>query len=129
MNSQILGDKAAISLSIICVIHCLLLPLLVLILPSMATLWFNDETFHQWLLLAVFMSSSFALSKGYRQHKQFSIILWGSFGLSFLFLASLLGHDKVGELGEQSLTLIGAFIIAIGHIKNYRTCKQHQCEC
>ena len=129
LDTQVLSDKTAISLSALCAVHCLLLPLLVVLVPSTASLWFNNEAFHEWLLVAVLVCSSFAFCRGYLRHNKWSIILWGVCGIAFMLLAVLLGHDILGEYGEKSLTLIGATIVAIGHVKNYKTCQQQQCKC
>jgi hypothetical protein len=123
------GDKVAIGLSSLCVIHCLLLPVLILLVPSVSSFWFTDESFHQWMLVGVTCSSILALFIGYKKHGQKNIFAWGALGLSFLVFAFFFGHDVAGELGEKTLTVLGAFIISIGHFKNLRHCKTHSCPC
>jgi len=49
-------DKMAIGLSMICTLHCLMLPIALVILPSLSASIFGDEGFHQWLLMAVIPS-------------------------------------------------------------------------
>ncbi|TQV72104.1 MerC domain-containing protein [Aliikangiella marina] len=119
---QPIGDKTAIGLSFLCVVHCLILPLLLILVPSSTLQMFSDEGFHQGILIAVFISSFTALTIGFKKHKQISIVYWISAGLMILFSAALLGHDLLGEYAEKILTVLGAAIIAIGHIKNYKTC-------
>ncbi len=50
-------DKMAISLSLLCAIHCLALPLLIVLLPSITALQLYGEDFHLWMLLAVIPTS------------------------------------------------------------------------
>ncbi|TQV88562.1 MerC domain-containing protein [Aliikangiella coralliicola] len=129
MNIQAIGDKTAIGLSFLCTVHCIVLPIVLLIAPSIAAFSFNDKQFHQYMLAAVFINSIFALSTGYRKHKQSIIYAWGISGLSLLLLAFVLGHDALGEFGEKAFTLLGAIAVAYGHVKNHRLCCKQACSC
>lgn len=129
MNLQAIGDKSAIGLSLLCTLHCLVLPLVLLIAPSITALSFGDQQFHQYMLAAVFVNSLFALSTGYKKHKQIVVYVWGTLGLSMLLLAFFFGHDYFGETGEKVLTLLGAAAVAYGHIKNHRLNCQLACRC
>ena len=127
-NVQILADKAAISLSILCSIHCLLVPLAVALLPTVVAVSLNDEALHLWILIAVVPISAIALTLGCKKHKRYGLLLIGGLGLSVLCAAALLGHEMLGERLEKLLTVIGAGIIALGHFWNYRLCR-HQNSC
>ena len=120
-------DKAAIGLSMVCAVHCLLLPVALVLLPALAANSFGDESFHSWMLLAVLPTSIFALTMGCRQHRNYSVMATGLLGLAILTLAILFGHDWMGETWEKVATLAGALFIALGHFKNHRLCKKQQC--
>jgi len=127
---QTLSDKTAISLSVLCAIHCLALPLLLVALPSLATLKLDTEMFHFAMVFAVIPISIYALTMGCRQHNRKSLLLLGAIGIVFLCAALFLPHEVKGESGEKILTLMGALLIAIGHMANYRLCKkQALCGC
>jgi hypothetical protein len=128
-NIQALADKAAITLSFICTIHCLALPLVVVFLPALAVLNLEDEASHLWMLAAVVPTSLFALTMGCKKHKKLAVMVFGLAGLAVLIAAVLLGHDILTEAGEQILLAIGAIIIALGHLKNHQLCKRSSCEC
>ena len=66
-------DKMAITLSIACAIHCLALPLLLLLLPSFMVLQLNNEAFHTWMVIIVLPTSVYALFMGCKQHKRYKI--------------------------------------------------------
>lgn len=130
INLQALSDKAAISLSVLCSIHCLAMPLLVVLLPSIGALPLSDEAFHLWMLYAVVPISAYALTMGCKNHKRYRVLVLGGIGLLLLVTAALAGHDTLGETGEKILTVVGTGFIAIGHIWNYRLCQQHShCGC
>jgi EamA domain-containing membrane protein RarD len=130
MNATTLNiDKMAIGLSMICTVHCLLLPIALVILPTLSASIFGDEGFHQWLLIAVIPTSVIALSMGCKSHKKFSVITTGLLGLVILTLAAFFGHDLLGELGETMASLFGALLIISSHLRNYALCKDLQCQC
>ncbi|NRA53717.1 MAG: MerC domain-containing protein [Gammaproteobacteria bacterium] len=129
-NTQRISDKAAISLSLLCTVHCLALPLIAVFLPSIAVLPLADEAFHLWLLVAVVPVSAYALTLGCKKHQRYRVVATGVIGLSTLVAAALFGHDMLGETGEKALTVVGTIIIAFGHIWNYRLCKsKDNCGC
>lgn len=121
-------DKFAVTLSLLCSVHCLILPLMMALLPSLAALQLNDERYHMWMLVAVIPSSVFALTMGCKQHKHYRLLVLGFIGLSLLISAVLLGEDVIGEWGEKGMTVLGAGFVAVGHLWNYRLC-QHQSDC
>jgi hypothetical protein len=62
-------DRAAIGLSSLCIVHCLLVPLAVASLPFLGQALPAGEAVHAWLLLAAPAISAPALWIGYRAHK------------------------------------------------------------
>lgn len=128
MNAiQTFLDKAAVSLSLLCIAHCLLLPVAVSIIPVFAVLPLEDEFFHTLLLILVLPTSCIGLTLGCKKHQRWKLALWGAVGLSIIVLAAFFGHDTVGEFGEKVLTLLGSIIIAWGHFQNYRLCRSDRC--
>ena len=122
-NLRLASDKAAIGISMLCVLHCLALPVLIVLLPSMSSLPLNDEAFHSWLIFAVIPTSLYALTLGCHQHKNYGLLKLGSMGLGCLVLALVIGEAVHSELLEKLLTTLGAAIIAYAHYKNYRRCQ------
>ena len=127
MTITALLDRSAIVLSMICVVHCLALPVAIIMLPALSAYWFADEYFHLLLLYLVLPTSVIALGLGCRRHRMFKMMLWGSAGLLCLTVAALLGHDRLGEFGEKGLTLLGAGLVGVAHTYNFRNCRQSQC--
>lgn len=122
-------DKAAIGLSLVCAVHCLLLPVALVILPTLAASTFSDERFHQWMLMTVLPTSLLALTMGCQRHRNMSVMAMGLPGLAILTLAAFLGHDWLGESGEKIASLLGASLIALGHFRNHKLCRRLQCGC
>jgi len=122
--TQALTDKFSIGLSILCAIHCMLLPFLLIALPSLGALQLDNEAFHTWMLIAVIPISIYALTLGCKQHKRYKVIILGVLGLTSMILAVSLGHEVIGDIGEKFLTLLGATLIVIAHWGNFKRCRQ-----
>ena len=121
------ADKAAIGLSLVCVVHCLLTPVAIAMIPALGATFLEDESFHYAVLFLVLPTSLFALSLGCRKHGHFKILMTGLLGLFVLFLVPILGEDATGETGEKILTVAGAAIIAYAHVRNFTLCRQRDC--
>ena len=127
---QTFTDKMAMSLSMLCALHCMAAPMIIVMLPSLAALQLDDEAFHTWMVLAVIPISIYALTMGCRQHKHYRLLGIGLFGLLFLLSAVLSGDDLITSFWEKALTVTGAVTIALGHYWNYRLCRhQESCAC
>ena len=116
-------DKLAISLSFLCVVHCLLLPFAVVVLPILGASFLEGEAFHFWLLFLVIPTSVYSLWLGCQKHGRLEIFTIGLLGLFLLSLIVLLGVDALGETLERLSTVAGATIIALAHLRNMRACK------
>ena len=77
------------------------------------------------ILMLALPISALALTLGYRNHKVLSFLITGIFGLSLMLLAVLLGEGT----SEKVLTIIGSTIVAYAHYRNYKVCKELECDC
>ncbi len=82
-------DHLAISMAVICAIHCLVTPVLLVSLPILATTFWVDENFHVWMLLLVIPTTSLAMFSGCRKHKDRMVVALAALGLSLLVAALL----------------------------------------
>ena len=123
-NTRAIADKAAVSLSFLCALHCLAMPVAVALLPALAGLPFAEEGFHLWMVIVVLPVSIYALTMGCKKHKRYQLLMLGCLGLTILVAAALFGHDFLGEFWEKVLTVIGASVIALGHLWNFRLCQK-----
>ena len=129
MNTQVKADKLSITLSLACMIHCLLMPSFLILTSGFLALSIDNELIHRVFLIIVLPVSLYALITGYQNHKILSYLYFGISGLWLLFFAVFFGEGVFGELTEKSLTLLGSIIVASSHYKNYKACKEHACEC
>jgi uncharacterized membrane protein YkvI len=128
IRTQRLMDKTAIALSTACAIHCLSLPILIIMLPILSTTFLGDESFHRLLLWFVFPTSVFAITQGCRRHKNWLVLLFASLGLTILLGTATLGEQVFNENSERIATVLGAMFLVFGHYRNYSCCRRNKCD-
>ena len=128
MKSQLISDKFAMSFSAICMMHCLFAPSLIVVSYSSLALTMESELIHKAILLLTIPVSIFAISLGYKNHSNNSIIYTGIAGLTILISALLIG-ESIGENAELILTILGSLMVITCHYKNYDVCKKLNCDC
>ena len=129
MNTQVKADKLSITLSLACMIHCLLMPSFLILTSGFLAISIDNEIIHRVFLIIVLPVSLYALITGYQNHKILSYLYLGISGLWLLFFSVFFGEGVFGEFTEKSLTLMGSIIVATSHYKNYKACKELACEC
>jgi carbon starvation protein CstA len=133
----------------VCAVHCLLTPLLLVVLPILATTFFVHENFHLWMLLAVIPTTGFAVFMGCRKHRDRWVIVLSVIGLSLLVVALLFERFNAGvvqcvhcsacagNVGTADLHVaswltwincLGGGFLASGHVRNFRLCRKSDCQ-
>jgi len=127
--TQLYLDRFAIGLSVICAVHCLAVPVLLILFPSiMASFHLDDHIFHELLLWLAIPSSAIAVFLGCKRHKDRRVFISAGVGLGLLTATALFGHDALDETGEKMATLLAGSILAYAHMRNYSLCREDSCE-
>lgn len=112
-TSTSLLDASAISLSGLCLAHCLALPLVAAFSPLLAT-WAEAEWVHGLLIGIAAPLSALAL---WRRGQRLPVIALALAGLSLMALG--VAHWPGKDL-ETPLTVAGSLLLAGSHILNWR---------
>lgn len=114
-------DKIGVWLSGLCIIHCILVPLLFLFYPAVGE---NIEShfLHSVFFLVIMAVAIVSFSTGYKLHKRLEPILYLISGLLIL-LINLLFHEKLLNY-EMGLNVLGSLLVVISHIKNKKHCNK-----
>ena len=141
-------DSLAISMSVICAVHCLLTPLLVILFPILTTTFWVHRDFHLWMLFFVLPATSLAVFLGCRKHRDRFVMALSFTGLACLFAVALyeslfhgsqlLQHSSVclhcvqGETNNHFTVttyanILGGVLLASAHIRNYCLCRRSDC--
>jgi hypothetical protein len=91
-------DRIAVGMAVVCGIHCLVTPVLLVVLPILGTTFWVDEDFHLWMLFLVIPTTCLALFSGCRRHKDRWVLAVGVLGLGIL-----LGAFTVERLAQRDL--------------------------
>lgn len=120
-------DGIALTLTGVCGVHCLLTPVLLIAFPILGGSFLADEHFHLWMLLGILPTAGIATFLGCRKHKDRRVFAFTVVGLCFLGLAVFFGHHHHLHLADKVLTVIGGILLAFGHVRNFRLCRQVAC--
>lgn len=110
-------DLAAIGASGACLLHCLLLPVLLALLPAAGRLIHVPEGFHLAAFAAAIPASTVAMLLGYRWHCATHPMAMAAVGLALLGYGALGGPGLIVETG---FSVLGSLILALGHVRNWR---------
>jgi len=97
-------------------------------LSGYISLSYNNELIHYAILFIAIPVSIYALIAGVKNHNSYTYLYVGLLGILTLILAVTLGVQMWGEAGEKILTTVGALLVAISHFKNYRLCREVECD-
>jgi hypothetical protein len=115
-------DRIGVAASVLCLIHCLLLPLAVPLLPLLAGVA-AAESVHEGLLVVLSVCAVLAFVPGYRTHRTLSVLVYGGLGV-ILLAAGVLAHEvAVLEGLDTPLTVIGGVVLIATHWVNLRLCR------
>ncbi len=117
--AQKTADITGAVLSQLCLVHCLLLPVLVGLLPSLS--WaevLGGEIFHLLVLTLATPVAIFALLQGFRKHGSSRPAIYGAAALGILWtvfcMEESLNHDLVA-----AFNVMGGLMMAWAHWQNW----------
>jgi len=112
-------DRIAISLSAICIVHCLAVPLIVAVLPIAALGLGGESHFHALMLWLVVPISVFGLIMGYRIHERATVVALGILGMIVVSVAAVRGHAQWSVPTEIVVSVLGSVLLAAAHWRNF----------
>ena len=107
-------DLSAITLSGLCILHCLAGSLLLAAAAAGAD-WLGHDA-HVWGLALALPLAALALGRGLRRHGRVPVAIIGAGGLLLMAGSLFAGHGGA----ELALSLTGVGLLAVAHIWNLR---------
>ena len=119
-----LADLTGLALSLTCLLHCLALPLLLLLAPALSRWIALPEGVHAAILLLALPAAAIAMGDGWRRHRRVMPAMLAAAGLGLLALG-LAAHEgwiaaADPETADRLLTSVGALTLATAHLVNWR---------
>jgi MerC mercury resistance protein len=122
MNIKLNWDALGIGTSILCAIHCALLPVLMSTLPVFGINIIHNLFFEWGMIALAFAVGSYSLFHGYlKHHRSLVPVLIFSFGFLFLVLKQFFTQYEIPFL------IIAVVLIISAHFYNYRLCHRSKC--
>ena len=116
------ADRVGICLSTLCLIHCLLTPVIFLLLPALNFGFFHHQV-HVVLFFVLPLVALVAFVPGYRRHRNLQVFAWALPGFA-LILAGILDLQPIfgEEYTEMVLSVAGSLFLIRAHLLNRRLC-------
>ena len=115
-------DSIGQFLSVLCIVHCALMPWVLVSLPTATSFM---EGGHPVLFVLVLATCFLALVPGYRRHRQWNALPWALAGIALLATAMLVFHENLFH--EIAASLAGALCMLMAHHKNRQHLKNCSC--
>jgi hypothetical protein len=120
-------DQIGIWTSTVCVIHCLLTPVLLSLSAVGAHFLPSEERTHRTLAVAIAALGATALVKGYRRHRSSRVLMLMVIGLAFIFGGAYWGNHLPSHAVEVLVTLVGSGFMIAAHRTNHTFCRDCSC--
>lgn len=116
------SEQITVFLSVLCAIHCILTPILVILLPVAGSYFEQYHWIEYIIIVSVFVLGTSSILHGYKYHHQNKIPAFVFFGgLVFLMSASLLKIVfDVNDTSGHLLSGIGGIATGFGQLYNLK---------
>lgn len=117
-GSAALMDVMGLLTAVICLVHCLAIPILLSFLPTLPLLDREHDVTHYILIGWVISFCTFSILPNYRKQRKKSIIIVMLLGLIAVFAATFHGYIGLNTAYELPVITAGNFLIMSAHILN-----------
>ena len=124
-------DNLGITISAVCAIHCVFLPVIFIIAPYS---FLASHEFHEVLIYFIIPSGLVAFVLGCRKHGDKLVAFMGATGI-LLLITALIMHSTLhtGQHSEEFLgiviTISGSVLLVFSHLRNRKLCMKEKYSC
>ncbi len=124
-------DKIGMIASSICMIHCILLPFVIIMFPFLFVALAAGQVFEWAFIIFSIVLALFAMVNGYAYHKKPIPVVLALAGFCiFIFSHAVIGHDlNHGVFAGVMPYLIGGSCIFAAHFLNHKFIHNSKCAC
>jgi hypothetical protein len=116
------ADNLGIWASALCVVHCIVTPVLLSLSSVFAHFIPGEEKTHRTLAVGVAALGAIALIKGFRTHGRRRILGLMVMGLGFIFAGAFYGDLLPSHGCEVAVTMTGSLLMITAHRMNHTFC-------
>lgn len=117
------ADILGVGLSVLCLIHCLVLPVLIAFAPVLLKNLPGDDATHRTLAVVIGLVGFLAFRSGYKVHRRRWLLWLFSLGLLLIAVAAALGEAVLTGYGEAAITVVGGILLVTAHLFNHSFCR------
>jgi hypothetical protein len=117
------ADSLGIWTSSLCVVHCLLTPVVLSLSAVSAHFIPSEEWVHRTLAFVIAALGGIALLKGYRLHRRRRVLAFMALGLVLIFGTAYFGNLLPSHAAEVCITLVGSACMIAAHCANHTFCR------
>jgi len=121
-TSTFSADNLGVWASALCVVHCVMTPVLISMSVVFAHLIPGEERTHRTLAVGVAVLGAIALVKGFRTHGRRRILGVMTLGLAFIFAGAFYGSRLPSHGCEVAVTMMGSVLMISAHRMNHTFC-------
>jgi uncharacterized membrane protein YfcA len=121
------ADHLGIWASGLCVVHCLLTPILLSFSAVFAHFLPSEEKTHRVLAIVITAVGASALIRGYRNHRRPHVLILLAIGLTFIFAGAFWGDVLPAHWVEVLVTFTGSGFMIAAHRLNHTFCRNCAC--
>ncbi|MCB9095034.1 MAG: MerC domain-containing protein [Halobacteriovoraceae bacterium] len=117
-------DRIGITLSVVCLIHCFLLPILLVVFPFIEIFQqheTNGDHFHEYLLIFIVLVALFAFVPGFLKSRNKWLIILPLLAIANLSLVEFVYHVST-PLTEALLVSVSSLFLIAAHWINIKAC-------
>ena len=123
-----IADAVGLTGSVLCALHCLIVPISLIFGQIGPLSLVEDEFFHRILLAVVVPAAVLAFGIGCWNHRDRWVLLLGAVGLISLTAALTVLHELLGENGERATAIVASGLLIGAHVRNFRLCRDCPCD-
>lgn len=118
-----LADRFGATASLLCAVHCALLPLVIAVLPALGLGFLADHRVEHAFIAFASMLALTALTVGFRRHQRFRAFWFLLPGIALLFAGVVVEYDST--ILHAIMVAIGGSLVGLAHLINLRLSHRH----
>ncbi len=122
-------DRVGAMGSLLCAVHCALLPVLIAILPSFGVASLLRQDFEEWFVMFATLVGVFSVVWGYRRHRVARALGLLIPGLIALWAGILYPPLHASLLAHALVMACGGTLVGFAHLANLRLIHIHDATC
>lgn len=115
-----LADRFGATASLLCAVHCAVLPFVLALLPALGLSFLADHGFERGFVAFASVLATWSIGSSYRRHRRPQALWLLPPALASLWLGAFIIDDRYGPGMHAALVAMGGVLLACAHLANLR---------